>query len=275
MKMVTESIPQITETVPQITETIAQIEETIPETTEIIAQVTETVEQISNTIEQTALPGVDWGELVSVWSSWIVEYEVQLNLVISLLSFIVTSVLTVVIIRQTSRLAKQQSEQERLINKQQADLQKRQMQIDTFEYKNSIYHALYMVFQMTGEIEAIFSKISLQEKTMEQLHQLFEIIREQLKIDVSETIWLFKQAEYILPPNIYPSVRDIANNFNELTGDIGKLKFFPTILTPEEMEEEKHRLLDDIEDRANRINQYVIYIESVMPRELDISSLGK
>ena len=56
------------------------------------------------------------------------KYEVQLNLVISLLSFIVTSVLTVVIIRQTSRLAKQQSEQEHLINKQQADLQKRQMQ---------------------------------------------------------------------------------------------------------------------------------------------------
>lgn len=273
--MAAESIPQIIEAVPQIAETIAQIEETIPETTEIITQATETVAQMVDVIQKTDMPSVAWQEVISNWSSWIVGHEVQLNLAISLLSFIVTSVLTVVIIGQTSKLAKQQSEQEKHINKQQEDLQKRQMRIDTFDYKNNIYHALYRVFQMTGEIEDIFSKIGLRDKTMEQLYQMFEIIREQLKIDVSEMLWLFKQAKYILPSNIYPSVRDIADNFNELTGDIGKLKFFPTILAPDEIEEEKQQLLRDIEDRAKCINQYVIYIESVMPRELDISSLEK
>ena len=149
------------------------------------------------------------------------------------------------------------------------------MKIDTFDYKNNIYQALYKVFQMTGEIEYTFSKICLQKKQMEQLYQLFDILRSQLKIDVSETLWLFRQAEYILPANIYASVYDIAGNFNELSGDIGKFNLYPTILTPDELVEEKRKLLDDILARAKQINSHILFINSIMPHELDISSLGK
>ena len=207
--------------------------------------------------------------------SWIVNNEILLNLTISLLSFVVTSILTIVIIVQTSKLAKKQKEQEIIINKQQQDWQKRQMRIDTFDYKNNIYRALYKVFQLTGEIEDIFSKISLHEKQMDHLHQLFDILRSQLKMDVSETLWLFKQAEYILPEYIYASVRDIAKDFDELTGDIGKLKCYPTILTPEEVDAEKRKLLDDILYRAEQINRHVLFITTIMPQELDISALEK
>lgn len=209
------------------------------------------------------------------WITWILENEVLLNLAISFLAFIVTSIMTVIIITQTSKLSKKQNEQERLISKRQEDLQKRQIKIDTFEYKNSIYRILYKVFQMTGEIEDIFSKISLQEKQMEQLYQLFDILRSQLKIDVSETLWLFKQAEYILPANIYSSIYDIAGNFNELTGDIRKFDLFSKILTPDEITKEKQKLLDDIYARAKQINSHVLFINSVMPHELDISSIEK
>ena len=48
--------------------------------------------------------------------SWIVNNEILLNLTISLLSFVVTSILTIVIIVQTSKLAKKQKEQEIIIN---------------------------------------------------------------------------------------------------------------------------------------------------------------
>lgn len=209
------------------------------------------------------------------WIDWVIENEAIINIAIALLSLLVTSLLTVIIIVQTAKLAKKQNEQEKLINKQQEDLQKRQIKIDTFDYKNNIYHALYKVFQMTGEIEGIFSKISLKEKTAEQLHQMFDILREQLKIDVSETIWLFKQAEYILPSNIYDSVRIISKDFDELTGDIGKLGFYPQILTDDELNTEKQKLLEDIREKAKQINDHVYFITSIMPRELDISSLEK
>lgn len=207
--------------------------------------------------------------------AWIVNNEILLNLAISFLSFVVTSILTIVIIAQTSKLAKKQNEQEIKINEQQQDWQKRQMRIDTFDYKNNIYRALCKVFQLTGEIADIFPKIRLYEKEMDQLCQLFDILLSQLKIDVSETLWLFKQAEYILPENIYASVRDIAKDFDELTGDIGKFKFYPTILTPEEVVTEKNKLLDDIQYRAEQINRHVLFITTIMPHELDISALEK
>lgn len=207
--------------------------------------------------------------------SWIVSNEILLNLTISFLSFVVTSILTIVIIAQTSKLAKKQNEQEIKINEQQQDWQKRQMRIDTFDYKNNIYRALCKVFQLTGEIVDIFPKIRIYEKEMDQLCQLFDILLSQLKIDVSETLWLFKQAEYILPENIYASVRDIAKDFDELTGDIGKFKFYPTILTPEEVDAEKNKLLDDIQYRAEQINRHVLFITTIMPHELDISALEK
>lgn len=267
-----ETLPQITETIPQITESIEQTECIVPSIIETIPQVTETVSQISDSIQETVTAGFDWKELFSVWATWIEENEVFLDLSISMLSFVVTSVLTIVIIMQTSKLAKKQSKQDLLINKQQEDLQKRQMRIDTFDYKNTIYHALYKVFQMTAEIEDIFSHVNLGQKDMAQLYMMFEIIREQLKIDVSETMWLFKQAEYILPENIYLSVSAISRDFNELTGDIGKLKLFPAILNEDELSEEKENLLDDILFRAQQINKHVLFIESIMPIELDITN---
>lgn len=209
------------------------------------------------------------------WITWVLENEDLLNLIIAFLSFLVTSILTILIIQQTSRLAKKQSEQERLINQQQEDLQKRQIKIETFEYKNSIYHAVYKVFQLTNMITVFFSKINLEEKSMEQLSQMFDTMRSHLQIDVAETLWLFRQAEYILPSNIYESVKDIAGNFDELAGDFCKFKLFQTILTPNEIGVTKKLLYDDIMNRTTQINRHVLFITSIMPRELDISSLEK
>ena len=88
-------------------------------------------------------------------NDWILVNEVSINTILDFLSLVITAVLTGIIIWQTSKLAKQQSVQEEEISQQQAELQKRQIKLDTFEYKNRIYHALYKVFQLTGEIQSI------------------------------------------------------------------------------------------------------------------------
>ena len=207
--------------------------------------------------------------------NWIIENEVLLNTILAFLSFIITSVLTFVIIYQTSKLSKQQSKQEMEISKQQAELQKRQIRLDTFDYKNNIYHALHKVFQMTGEIHDMFEKIELDKKPMDKLYLLFDSYREQLRIDVSDTMWLFKQAEYILPSNIYESVYDISKSFNELTGDISKFKLFALILTNEEIETEKKKLLQDIKMRCDQINSHVLFIDTIMPTELFIRNIDR
>ena len=208
-------------------------------------------------------------------NDWILVNEVSINTILDFLSLVITAVLTGIIIWQTSKLAKQQSVQEEEISQQQAELQKRQIKLDTFEYKNRIYHALYKVFQLTGEVQSIYKKINLKDKSMDQLYQIFDSYLKTIKIDVPETLWVFKQAEYILPDNIYSSVYDIAGNLNELTGNIGKFNLYPKILAEHEIEEYKKELLEDIQIRSNQINKHVLFINSIMKKELSISNLEK
>ena len=206
---------------------------------------------------------------------WIITNEVLLCTCTSILSFVVTTILTFIIIRQTYKIAKKQSIQELEINKQQEELQKRQIRLNTFEYKNKIYYALHKVFQMTGEIQTLYPVMKLDDKDMRELYEIFSSFINVLKIDVSEFLWLFKQAEYILPNNIVPSVNEISKKFDKLTGAIHKLNLFPDILTQEEMVIEKRKILDEIYSSVKYINEYVQFINSIMPRELDISYIER
>lgn len=210
---------------------------------------------------------------------WIEANEIWLNIAISAVSTVFSIVLTVIIICQTSRLTKQQSEQELRINRQQEklqfELQRRQALLDTFEHRNAIYRALNKVFQLTIEYRALFEKIqdALEKKSCDKLFELFDLYRTTIDINVSETLWLFKQAEYVFAPNIHEIIKQIATDFNEMTGSVSKLKVFPNILAPDELEKSKQELLADIYVRSQSINKHIYFIESIMPRELDIHNL--
>lgn len=202
-----------------------------------------------------------------------------LDLIVDFLMLIVTTILTVKIICQTNKLSKKQIEQELMLNSKQEELQKRQIRIETFDYKSDIYHALYKVFKMSATIQYniydIIGTKGLSEKTCEQLFGLFNASIEVDKIVPSEVLWLFKQAEYIYPVNIYPSIKAISKDFDELAGNIGKFNLYPKILTENELEEEKHKLIEDIYTKAKNINSHVAFIESIIPYELSISNLEK
>lgn len=206
---------------------------------------------------------------------WIITNEVLLCTCTSILSLVINSGLTLFIIFQTFSLAKKQSKQELEINKQQEELQKRQIRLNTFEYKNKIYYALHKVFQMTGEIQTLYPVMKLDDKDMRELYEIFSSFINVLKIDVSEFLWLFKQAEYILPNNIVPSVNEISKKFDKLTGEINKFKIFSTILTQDEISTEKQNMLNNICSSVEQINKNVQFINSVMPRELDISYIER
>lgn len=210
---------------------------------------------------------------------WVETNEIWLNIIISAVSAVFSIILTAIIIRQTSKLANQQSEQELRINQQeeklQLELQRRQALLDTFEHRNTIYRAINKVFQLTTEYRDLFEKIQgdLEKKPCDKLFELFDLYRTTIDINVSETLWLFKQAEYVFAPNIHETIKQISAEFNEMTGSVAKLKVFPKILTPDELEKSKLELLADIYVRSQRINKHIYFIESIMPRELDIHNL--
>ena len=224
---------------------------------------------------------------------WLDRYELMIELIITIVTIMLslyavfqTRNIAIKQLEQEDNIAKQQAElqkkqidQELLLNCKQEALQKRQIRIETFDYKSNIYHALYKVFKMSATIQYNIYDIigikSLSEKTCEQLFGLFNASIEVDKIVPSEVLWLFKQAEYIYPDNIYPSIKAISKDFDELAGNIGKFNLYPKILTENELKEEKKKLLEDIYTRVKNINSHVTFIESIIPHELNISNLEK
>lgn len=199
----------------------------------------------------------------------------RLDLLISFFSLLSTTVLTILIIHQTHNLAKQQTELEQHLNKQQLEMQKRQIRLESFSYKIEIYKALHNAFQFTGEVESLYNTIDIYKKNYDQLYPLFSSLLENMNKSTTDTLWLFKQAEFIISPNIYSAIKDISFHFDQLSGSIAKLKLYPLILLEDEMETEKKKVLDCILHHAEKINTYVLYINSVMPHEISINQLEK
>lgn len=94
-----------------------------------------------------------------------------------------------------------------------------------------------------------------------------------LKIDVSEILAKLRQAEYFFESYIYDVICDVAINFNEITGDVGKFKLYPQILTDEEMEHFRNALLEDIETRCKAVNKHMVYLHSIIPQKLQLNNL--
>lgn len=193
------------------------------------------------------------------------------------LSLVINSVLTLLIIWQTFSLAKRQNKQDLELNIQQErfqkELQKRQLQLDTFEYKNEIYMVITKVGQLTAEYDVYFEKSIVKDKTYKQLYDIFGTYMDVLKIDVSEILAKLRQAEYFFEFYIYDVIYDVAINFNEITGDVGKFKLYPQILTDEEMEHFRNALLEDIETRCKAVNKHMVYLHSIIPQKLQLNNL--
>ena len=192
------------------------------------------------------------------------------------LSLVINSVLTLLIIWQTFSLAKRQNKQDLELNIQQErfqkELQKRQLQLDTFEYKNEIYMVITKVGQLTAEYDVYFEKNIVKDKTYKQLYDIFGTYMDVLKIDVSEILAKLRQAEYFFESYIYDVICDVAINFNEITGDVGKFKLYPQILTDEEMEHFRNALLEDIETRCKAVNKHMVYLHSIIPQKLQLNN---
>lgn len=193
------------------------------------------------------------------------------------LSLVINSVLTLLIIWQTFSLAKRQKKQEEDLNSQQErfqkELQKRQLQLDTFGYKNEIYMNITKVGQLVAEYSVYFEKDIVRHKSYEQLRGIFSVYIDVLKIDAPEILAKLRQAEYFFESYIYNAVYDVAVNFDEIMGDVGKFNLYPQILCDEEMEPLRIELLDDMKKRCEIINRHMTYLHSIIPRKLQINNL--
>lgn len=205
---------------------------------------------------------------------------------ISLVDVIITAFLTAVIICQTKRLNEQQqqaekesAEQQRAfearLNQQQIELQKRQIQVDTFPYKREIYAHVFSVLALCNMLKELTKSIDLKSKSAVQLKEMFDQILEQHVPDVKQTLWSMRESEYILPKNISASVIDIKTHFDSLCAHLHIPSTLSGVLTEQELKEITNQNVDEAMKDCDAILDHAWFIESVLPKELDIAYLSK
>ena len=210
----------------------------------------------------------------------LIEYNEQwLSLFIAFLSLLVNTILTGFIIWQTKRLNQNQQELEKSINNQQIELQKRQIQIDSYPYKREIYTYVFQVLQLCDQLKNITETLDLNDLTSEQIFDLFTLLQEQNAPDSKNALWSMRESEYVLSKNIAHIVLDIRKNYDTMCTHFIAIKTYSNLYKESEIgilkELTKSFNIEKAVECCNNIVSQTSYIENVFPTELNISLLSK
>ncbi len=202
------------------------------------------------------------------WSNWIAITDV-----------LITAILTAIIIFQTQKLNKKQLGFEEKNNQREAELQKRQIQVETFPYKREIYKNTFAVFECCDFLKQISEKLDWTTKTGQELSEMFSTVCEKYVPDLKATLWSLREAEYILPDNLANPILNIRELFDEMGSFFNILATMEAILTDNEMQTEfseiKKRNISAALNNCDRILSYISFIEAELPNELRIAELNR
>ncbi len=198
---------------------------------------------------------------------------------IAIADVLITAILTAIIIFQTHKLNKMQLNFENKANQRELELQKRQIQIDTFPYKREIYTNTFAIFECCNYLNTLSEKIDLYSRTGKELSKIFSFTRDKFVPDTKAILWNLREAEYILPENISVSILKIRTCFDSICSDFISLETIEAVLedthSQELFPETKRKILDSVFADCEKILSYVGFIESALPRELRIAGLNR
>ena len=186
---------------------------------------------------------------------------------------IITSILTFIIIKQTGKINQRQIYLDKKLNEQQIELQKRQIKVDVFPYRREIYHNIFKVMEFSNFITTTLLKFELENMTCKQIYEMYNTLKNSYSIDVLNIVNSLREAQYILPNYISPTVSEIYTCFDETCSSFMIFNTIGDILTDNQINEVKQHNINRIKDNCNKINSKVGYIQSIMPNELNISNL--
>lgn len=198
---------------------------------------------------------------------------------IALADVLITAFLTLRIILQTKKLNETQQDLEKKLNQEQMNMQKRQIQVDTFPYKREVYTAVFSVLELCNMIKELTKSVNLYNKTTEQLKEFMEVLLEQYVSDKKQIFWSMREAEYILPENISKTILEIRKHFDSMCYHLNIPNAISMVMTQYELETELEKIkVDNIEAAlmdCDAIVNHAQFIESILPRELNIANLNR
>lgn len=217
--------------------------------------------------------------MISSIHDWVITNDSILIISISFLSFIATTILTFLIIKQTKYVNLKQMQLQELISSKQLEMQKRQILVDSYPYKREIYCYVFGVLELCHYLEELIKSVDLYSKDPNKLREFFQILQEQYVPDSQKALWSMREAEYVLPKNISNVILDVRKNYDSMNAHFITPATIYSVLTPFEMKNKLDDIKKDNINKAiqccNRIVKHTAFIESIMPIELNISDLSK
>lgn len=205
-------------------------------------------------------------------------YEIW-DIVLSIISVIVSSVLTALIIIQTKKLTKKQQELDKALNESQRELQQRQLKLDLYNYRREVYRNILKVYTFCINTQFFFEYENykkLTPKTIEEYHR----INEQMSYDnPAELSQILIEAKYLFPEDISDIILQIQKDFDTLLGDMNAPQKLYNIMKEEQRQTKLAPLIEEkMTDAQNRVKSILDtkdFIIEKISSELDISKLEK
>ena len=193
---------------------------------------------------------------------------------IALADVLITAFLTLRIILQTKKLNETQQDLEKKLNQEQMNMQKRQIQVDTFPYKREVYTAVFSVLELCNMIKELTKSVNLYNKTTEQLKEFMEVLLEQYVSDKKQIFWSMREAE------LYDdTLQNLRKHFDSMCYHLNIPNAISMVMTQYELETELEEIkVDNIEAAlmdCDAIVNHAQFIESILPRELNIANLNR
>ena len=151
--------------------------------------------------------------------------------------------------------------------------------METYPYKREIYSYVFAVLELCNQMLKLVKIVDLYSKTPDEILQFYQILQAQYLPNVREALWSMREAEYVLPENISSVVIDVRSNFDSMAVNLITPASIAKVMTTQELatmlEEAKRANIDAAILNCKTIVKHTLFIESIMPKELDISSLSK
>lgn len=191
-----------------------------------------------------------------------------IGLIISFLALIISTMLTVLIIKQTHKIAKDQLILQKQLNQRQDDFELKQLKVQQRPDRLEAFKTIFSVYKY---IECLtLAKNTLDQKTYEQIGQYFKACDQVTQISVEDINMKLFIGELVVSSHVKPTFEKIRKMFWKMSENIERFYLSElNILTEAEKVKEKERL-PIIWEFASDISKTNTYIVSIIESEISL-----
>ena len=124
-------------------------------------------------------------------------------------------------------------------------------------------------------LKKVANDAHLKEVSPTDIKNFIDVLLGQYVPDKKQALWSMREAEYILAPTIAASIIDIRKHFDSMCSHFYVPSAVENVLNQDELAEVINLNVDEAIKDCDAIVGHTWFIETILPRELNIAGLNK